>query len=69
VITNESNNLADRIEAFIKNDYVYFAFDTFREEELNELRELTTSVAQELTNHKFKWFKKMLEEQLHFIAQ
>lgn len=69
LITNESDNLAHRVEAFIKTDYVYFAFDTFREEELNELRELTTSVAGQLTTRKFKWFKKMLEDQLQYIGQ
>jgi Zn-dependent protease with chaperone function len=69
VITNESNNLADRIEAFIKNDYVYFAFDTFREEELNGLRDLATEVAGELTTRKFKWYKKMLEDQIQYIEQ
>ena len=37
VITNESNNLADRVAAFNNKNYTYFAFDTFKNEELNEL--------------------------------
>ena len=69
VITNKLNNLADRTEAFNKKDYTYFAFDTFRTEELNELRDLSTEIADELTNRKFRWYKKMLEDQLQYIEQ
>ena len=68
VITNESNNLADRLDAFNKSDYVYFAFDMFRDEELGELRDLSTEVADALTNRKFRCYKKMLEEQLGYIG-
>ncbi len=64
VIINESTNLADRIAAFNNKEYVYFSFDTFRDEELNELSDLTLKVADVLTNRKFMCYKKMLEEQL-----
>lgn len=64
VINNEPDNLADRIAVFNDKDYVYFAFDSFLNEELNELSELTMKVAEELTRRKFSWYKKILEDQL-----
>ncbi len=66
VITNEIDNLADRIKTFCSKDFVYFAFDSFKNDELSELSELTIKVADELTSRKFKWYKKMLEDQLNF---
>lgn len=67
VINNEHDKLADRIIAFNNSNYIYFAFDTFRKEELNELSGLILKVADKLTDRKFQWYKKMLEEQLQFI--
>ncbi|MEP6952220.1 MAG: M48 family metallopeptidase [Ginsengibacter sp.] len=68
VITNEHGNLAELVKAFHDTDYVYFAFDAFKNEELKELSELTMKVANELTSRKFSCYKKLLEDQLHFIT-
>ena len=64
VITNDPGNLANRMAVFNSNEYVYFEFDTFKNEELSELRDLTLKVADELTNRNFGLYKKILEEQL-----
>lgn len=67
VINSDSNKLADRIATFINNDYAYFVPDKFNNEELSELHELIVTVAEELTQRKLRWYKKMLEEQLQYI--
>jgi Zn-dependent protease with chaperone function len=68
-ITNATDNLADRMLAFNNNDYTYFAFEVFRKEEIAELADLALKVADELTQRKFAWYKKMLEEQLRYIKK
>lgn len=67
IISNESENLSDRMKAFVNSNYNYFVFDAFREEELKELSELTLKVADELNDQKFKPYKKLLEDQLHYM--
>ena len=66
-ISNESETLSDRMKSFVNSNYNYFVFDSFRDEELKELSELTLKVAEEINDQKFKPYKKLLEDQLKFI--
>ena len=68
VISEGPDKLSERMHAFNKSNFLYFAFDTFRDEELNELRDLMVKVASKLTERKFKWYKKMLIEQLELTV-
>jgi hypothetical protein len=67
VISNESENLSDRMKLFVNSNYDYFVFDSFKNEELNELSELTLRIADEINHQKFKPYKKLLENQLLFM--
>lgn len=68
LITSEAkNNLLNRLAIFDEANYEYFAFDTFRNEELQELSDLTVKVADELNSIKFKSFKSLLVKQLEYL--
>lgn len=66
-ISNESENLSDRMKLFVASNYNYFVFDSFQNKELDELSELTLKIADEINNHKFQLYKKLLENQLLFM--
>lgn len=66
-ITKELNeDLYNSVNHFNGTGYLYFINNEFQSNELNELCDLIVKVADELNNQKFKWYKKMLEEQLKY---
>src|SRR4030095_4754539 len=65
LITTESNaDLLQSIETFLQRDYVYFANDKFMNEELEHLVQIGVKVSDELSEVRFRRYKRLLEEQL-----
>lgn len=58
--------LLEKLNAFVKKDYAYFINGEFQTNELAELTELVQSVAGVWEEHRFKLFKKILEEQIRY---
>ncbi len=56
--------LYDRVQVFLDRDYAYFIDKTFQNDELDELKALAIDVANAFNRFQFKWYKKMLVEQL-----
>jgi Zn-dependent protease with chaperone function len=65
-ILNEGDNeaLYNRVQVFLDRDYAYFIDKTFQNDELDELKALAIDVANAFNRYQFKWYKKMLVEQL-----
>jgi len=69
VITPETPaDLYNKILAFIDTRYTYFKDNTFQNDELNGLYDLAVKVAGELSDIRFRYYKKMLETQLESYA-
>lgn len=65
VITTETpGGLHKRIQAFIDSRYTYFRDEVFRNDELNELYDISVKVATELSDIQFRYYKKLLQGQL-----
>ena len=62
----ENQHLLDKLNGFLNKDYAYFINGEFQTNELAELTELIQSVADMWNNHRFRLFKKILEDQIKF---
>jgi Zn-dependent protease with chaperone function len=60
----ESPELVARMHTFMERDYAYFVDKSFQNEQLDELKGLAIDVANAFNRYQFKWYKKMLVEQL-----
>jgi hypothetical protein len=68
MITNESkDDLYNKVTIFNDKNYTYFGFDTFQNDELQDLSGLTLQVADELNDIKFRYYKRLLEKQLEYF--
>ncbi|HVS97891.1 MAG TPA: hypothetical protein VHE54_15455, partial [Puia sp.] len=63
------DELLGRMQAFLGRDYAYFAGRQFRNTELEELKDLAIEVANAFNQMQFRWYKKMLVEQLEGVAE
>ena len=61
---NENPELYTRVQTFTGRDYAYFIDKSFQNEELDELKGLAIDVANAFNRHQFKFYKKMLVDQL-----
>jgi Zn-dependent protease with chaperone function len=59
-----STALYERVEGFLNSNYTYFWEKDFVHSELDELKGLAIDVANAFNRFQFKWYKKMLVEQL-----
>jgi Zn-dependent protease with chaperone function len=62
--TEEHATFYERVERFLESDYAYFADKSFVHSEVDELKGLAIDVANAFNRFQFKWYKKMLVEQL-----
>lgn len=62
----ENQHLLDKLNGFLNKDYAYFINGEFQTNELAELTELIQSIADMWNNHRFRLFKKILEDQIKF---
>lgn len=60
--------LKEDLQKFIDSNYQYFLDNEFLNNELNELTSLAVRLGNELSNYRFRVYKKMLEEQLEGLA-
>jgi len=60
----ENAALYERVERFLESNYAYFMGKAFVHTELDELKGLAIDVANAFNRFQFKWYKKMLVEQL-----
>lgn len=60
----ENAALYERVERFLESNYAYFIGKAFVHTELDELKGLAIDVANAFNRFQFKWYKKMLVEQL-----
>jgi Zn-dependent protease with chaperone function len=56
--------LRERVQLFLERDYAYFIDKSFQNAELDELKALAIDVANAFNRIQFKWYKKMLVEQV-----
>ena len=63
-LADENKALYDRVLAFNDRNYAYFIDKSFQNDELDELKGLAIDVANAFNRYQFKWYKKMLVEQL-----
>jgi Zn-dependent protease with chaperone function len=63
----ENNELYTRVHTFLDRDYAYFIDRSFINNELDELKGLAIDVANTFNRYQFKWYKKMLIEQLEIL--
>ena len=66
--TEENAALYERVQVFLERDYAYFMDKSFVHAELDELKGLAIDVANAFNRIQFKWYKKMLVEQLRTSA-
>jgi Zn-dependent protease with chaperone function len=64
----ENAALYERVKLFLEREYAYFMDKAFQEKELEELKGLAIDVANAFNRILFKWYKKMLIEQLTLSA-
>ncbi len=60
--------LKEDLQKFIDSNYQYFLDNEFLNNELNEFTSLAVRLGNELSNYRFRVYKKMLEEQLEGLA-
>ena len=65
--TGENGELYTRVHTFLDRDYAYFIDKSFVNNELDELKALAIDVANAFNRYQFKWYKKMLIEQLELL--
>ena len=63
----ENSELYTRVHTFLDRDYAYFIDKSFINNELDELKGLAIDVANTFNRYQFKWYKKMLIEQLEML--
>jgi Zn-dependent protease with chaperone function len=63
----ENSELYTRVHTFLDRDYAYFIDKSFINIELDELKGLAIDVANTFNRYQFKWYKKMLIEQLEML--
>ena len=63
----ENSELYTRVHTFLDRDYAYFIDKSFINIELEELKGLAIDVANTFNRYQFKWYKKMLIEQLETL--
>ncbi|HEX3934960.1 MAG TPA: hypothetical protein VHW43_09805, partial [Puia sp.] len=63
----ENRDLYTRVQIFLDRDYAYFIDKSFVNTELDELKALAIDVANTFNRYQFKWYKKMLIEQLEML--
>ena len=63
----ENSELYTRVHTFLDRDYAYFIDKSFISIELDELKGLAIDVANTFNRYQFKWYKKMLIEQLEML--
>ena len=56
------------VNEFSSKNYMYFISNQFVDSELNELRDLSLKVYNEFNEYKFRVYKNLLVEQLHFVS-
>lgn len=64
-----SEELGRKVESFAWKNYAYFVDRQFRTAELEELKGLAIEVANVFNQSQFRWYKKMLVEQLEGIPE
>ncbi|MFT3704752.1 MAG: M48 family metallopeptidase [Agriterribacter sp.] len=65
IVTTETNTeLHKSIAGFLEKNYTYFSLNEFQNAELNHLRDLIVSLADEWNEYMFRHYKNMLEKQL-----
>lgn len=62
------SQLTEDLQKFIDSDYHYFLNNEFLNNELNEFTNLAVKLGNELSNYRFRVYKKMLEEQLEGLV-
>lgn len=68
LVAEEDATLYERATLFLESNYAYFANKHFIHPELDELKGLAIDVANAFNRFQFKWYKKMLIEQLKASA-